>query len=73
MTEIQERLFALKDDKYRDFNSSLIPTLDKELVIGVRVPQLRKLAKELKGGRLAEDFLLLFNERLVPVLQGACV
>ena len=23
--------------------------------------------------RLAEDFLLLFNERLVPVLQGACV
>ncbi len=57
MTEIQERLFALKDDKYRDFNSSLIPTLDKELVIGVRVPALRKLAKELKGGRLAEDFI----------------
>ena len=50
MTEIQERLFALRDDKYRDFNASLIPTVDKALVIGVRVPQLRKLAKELPEG-----------------------
>ena len=52
MTEIQERLFALRDDKYRDFNASLIPTVDKDIVIGVRVPALRKLAKELKGSSL---------------------
>ena len=57
MTEIQERLFALKDEKYRDFNASLIPTVDKALVIGVRVPQLRKLAKELKGSARAEEFM----------------
>ncbi len=57
MTEIQERLFALRDDKYRDFNASLIPTVDKALVIGVRVPQLRKLAKELKGRPLAAQFM----------------
>ena len=44
---IRRQLFELQDLKYRDFNSSLIPTVDKETVIGVRTPQLRKLAKEL--------------------------
>lgn len=51
MADINERiilqLFELQDLKYRDFNASLIPTVDKETVIGVRTPQLRKLAKEL--------------------------
>ena len=57
MTEIQEKLFALRDEKYRDFNASLIPTVDKAAVIGVRVPQLRRLAKELKNGPLAAEFM----------------
>ena len=48
MTEIiRERLFSHQDLKYRDFHSSLMPTVDKDLVIGVRTPELRKLAKEL--------------------------
>ena len=44
---IQRQLFELQDLKYRDFNASLIPNVDKETVIGVRTPQLRKLVKEL--------------------------
>lgn len=47
MTDIQKRLFELQDLKYRDFTASLIPTVDKETVIGVRSPMIRKLAKEL--------------------------
>ena len=47
MTEIQERLFELQDEKYRDFQVKLIPTVDPATVIGVRTPELRKLAKEL--------------------------
>ena len=47
MTEIRERLFALQDEKYRDFQIKLMPTVDPETVIGVRTPELRKLAKEL--------------------------
>lgn len=43
---IIEELFALQDLKYRSFNSKLIPTVDPELVIGVRTPALRKLANE---------------------------
>lgn len=47
MTEIEERLFDLQDKKYRDFQVKLIPTVDPSSVIGVRTPELRKLAKEL--------------------------
>ena len=54
---IRKQLVELQDFKYRDFNSSLIPTVDKETVIGVRTPQLRKLAKELSKDPGIEIFL----------------
>lgn len=54
---IVNRLFELQDLKYRDFNAKLIPTVDKETVIGVRTPALRKLAKEITGSEEAEAFL----------------
>lgn len=57
MTEIQQRLFALQDAGYRDFHAALMPTVDKALVIGVRMPALRALAKGLKGTELAADFM----------------
>lgn len=58
MTEIiRERLFSLQDLKYRDFHSSLMPTVDKNLVIGVRTPELRKLAKEMAGEPEITEFL----------------
>ena len=43
--EIREELFGLQDKEYRDFQAKLIPTIDAETVIGVRAPELRKLAK----------------------------
>ncbi len=43
---IQERLFALQDEKYREFQRSLIPGLPRENIIGIRIPVMRKLAKE---------------------------
>lgn len=47
-TMIQGRLFELADEKYREFTAPIIPNCDKESIIGVRTPQLRQLAKELK-------------------------
>ena len=47
MTDIQKRLFELRAEKYRDFQVKLIPTADPARVIGVRTPELRRLAKEL--------------------------
>ena len=43
--EIERELIKLQDEKYRDFNSKLIPALDRETMIGVRTPELRKYAK----------------------------
>ena len=54
---IKERLFEMQDLAYRNFHSKLIPTVDKDRIIGVRTPELRKLAKELKGTAEAEEFL----------------
>lgn len=57
MTKIQEALFDLKDIKYRDFQSRLMPTVPKETVIGVRTPELRKMAKQLKNTEEGQQFL----------------
>ena len=54
---IVETLFSMQDLKYRDFHSALMPTVDKEKVIGVRVPALRKFAKSIYGTPEAEEFL----------------
>ena len=39
----------MRDEKFRDFTSKLIPGVDKELIIGVRVPEIRRLAKALSA------------------------
>ena len=57
MTEIQERLFALRDEKNAAFVARLIPTLERETILGARTPALRKLAKELRCSDAAEAFL----------------
>ena len=43
---LREKLFELQDTKYKNFQSKLIPTVDAEKIVGVRVPELRKLTKE---------------------------
>ncbi|HCL08330.1 MAG TPA: DNA alkylation repair protein [Blautia sp.] len=57
MTKLQKQLFELQDLKYRDFHSKLMPETDKETVIGIRTPVLRKFAKEFAGTSEAEAFL----------------
>ncbi len=56
-SEIPARLFDLRDDKYGEFQRKLIPNIPPETVIGVRTPELRRLAKELSGGEGTEEFL----------------
>jgi 3-methyladenine DNA glycosylase AlkD len=54
---IRDRLFEMQDLKYRDFYSKLMPTVSKELIIGVRTPELRAFAKEISKTELSEDFI----------------
>ncbi len=55
--KIQERLMSLQDESYANFQSKLIPTVAREKIIGVRVPQVRKLAKELLREGDYKEFL----------------
>ena len=50
-------LFALQDLKYRDFQRKLMPTVDPETVIGVRTPELRKLARSYGRQPESREFL----------------
>ena len=45
--DIIQKLFSMQDIKYRDFTSKLIPNISPNGMIGVRLPQVKKLAKEI--------------------------
>lgn len=47
MTEIQKHLFKMQSMQYKDFQSKSIPTIKREVIIGVPIPQIRNLAKQL--------------------------
>lgn len=47
--DVRKELFAAQDLKYKDFHKKLIPTVDENKIIGVRLPQLRKIAKALES------------------------
>ena len=50
-------LHEMQDEAYRNFQRKLIPDIDPETIIGVRTPQLRALAKQLRGTEEAAAFL----------------
>lgn len=47
---IRARLETLADPEYKAFNAKLIPNVDPNTMIGIRVPVLRAVAKDLRGG-----------------------
>ena len=55
--EITEQLFCLRDEKYAKMQEKIIPTVDSSRIIGVRTPELRRLAKELYKDPDIDDFL----------------
>lgn len=54
---IEQILFELQDEKYRELQVKTIPNIAPESIIGVRFPMLRKLAKDIFVGDEKELFL----------------
>lgn len=44
---MKDKLLKLQDIKYKSFQERLIPNIDKNIIIGIKIPVLRKLAKEM--------------------------
>ena len=55
--DIKKKLFEMQDIGYRDFHAKLMPTVDKEKIIGIRIPVLRKFAKEIVNTPYACEFM----------------
>lgn len=62
-SRIQEALFRAQDLKFKAFHSRLIPTIPADIVIGVRTPELRRIAKEFAGHPRVDDFLCALPHR----------
>ena len=54
---IIETLLSLQDGEFAAFQARLLPNIAPEHIIGVRTPELRKLAKQLRGSSDGEAFL----------------
>lgn len=57
MIDISKELFNLADEGYKAFHSKLMPTINPDTIIGVRVPALRKFAKDFAKTADAAVFL----------------
>ena len=55
--EIRDKLYSLQDAKYRELQIRILPNLEPESIIGVRTPELRKMAKELGSREETGAFL----------------
>lgn len=55
--EIQKELFLLQDKEYAKFSNKLSPNISLDTIIGVRIPEIRKLAKKLIKNNEYQDFL----------------
>ena len=54
---ILDSLYAAADAVYRDFNSKLVPTVDKDKIIGVRTPVLSAMARNMAKSGVYKDFI----------------
>lgn len=69
---VRESIFELADEDYRQFHCKLVPGVDN--IVGVRLPNLRKLAKELAKGDWRNYLLEAQNDYYEEImLQGLVI
>lgn len=65
-----DKLYELQDIEYAKFQAKLTPTIDADTIIGVRIPILRKFAKQYIKTKESEAFLdnpshIFYDERML--------
>ena len=76
---VREMLFENQDVKYGDFHSKLIPGIDREKIIGVRLPVIRKIAKKAAKAIIAAIkkvislFIKIFGKYIIIIIVGALI
>ncbi|MBR2614497.1 MAG: DNA alkylation repair protein [Clostridia bacterium] len=57
MCKVVDILYKNQDLTYKLFHQKLMPTVDEKRVIGVRIPQIKKIINSLKNSKKAKEFL----------------
>ena len=60
---VEQTLKQMADPKYKEFHQRLMPTVDTDKVLGVRVPDLRKFAKEINKTDSKDAFMKVLPHR----------
>ena len=62
LKDIKKNLKKLRDPEYKEFQSKIIPNIDRGRILGVRMPVLRKFAKEniLNSTKTKTEYLMSF-------------
>ena len=70
--KVRKRIFELKDEKYKEFHTKLLASNSE--IVGVRIPNLRKLAKEIASGDWREYLKTAEDEYYEEImLQGMVI
>ena len=75
---LYRRLAEVKDDAYREFQAKLVPNIPKETILGVRTPEMRKIAKEVFESAEQDAFLndlphKYYEENLIHIFVLAMI
>lgn len=54
---VYDRLAECRNDEYREFQSKLVPNISGDTILGVRTPDMRRIAKEVFNTDEGRDFL----------------
>lgn len=70
---IKKRVLEAAQDTHKNFSASLIPNIDN--VLGVKIPVLRKISKEIYSSRNWENFLTFYKEEYMEetMLKGMVI
>ena len=73
--QVTEELFAMQDPAYKRFTEKLVPNVDPQRIIGVRMPELRRYAKAFCKTPQADAFLcaLPHTYHEENLLHGCCI
>ncbi len=54
---IYDKLSEVKDEEYKEFQAKLVPNISPDVILGVRTPDMRRIAKEMYGTPEGDSFL----------------
>ena len=54
---VYEELLKVKDDKYKEFQAKLVPNIDPGIILGVKTPEMRQIAKDIFNSKEKDAFL----------------